>query len=223
LGVRHLDKTCIAVIINTDQSVCIDMQQRSEETITQIIAAATELFCRSGYDATGVAEICSTAGVSKGAFYHHFPSKQALFLTILDRWLYGIDQNLSAFRRENKPVPQTLNRMVGTIGTVFQVARGQLPMFMEFMVQASRDEEVWQAAISPYRRYQQQFAALISEGVREGSFREDLDANTSAWVLMALAVGILLQGVVDPSVADWEAVARQGIELFISSMKRSNP
>ena len=198
------------------------MQQRSEETISQIISAATELFCRSGYDATGVSEICSKAGVSKGAFYHHFPSKQALFLTILNHWLSGIDQNLSVFRREAMPVPQTLSRMAGTISTVFQVARGQLPMFMEFMVQASRDEEVWQATISPYRRYQQQFAALIREGIREGSFREDLDADASAWVLMALAVGVLLQGVVDPSGADWELVARQGIENFIDSMTRSS-
>ncbi len=199
------------------------MQQRSEETISQIISAATELFCRLGYDATGVAEICSKADVSKGAFYHHFPSKQALFLTILERWLSGIDQNLSAFRRENTTVPQTLSRMAGTISTVFQVARGQLPMFMEFMVQASRDEEVWQATISPYRHYQQQFAALIREGILEGSFKEDLDADASAWVLMALAVGVLLQGVVDPSGADWELVARQGIENFITSMTRSNP
>ena len=73
-------------------------QQRSLDTREQIMTAAAELFCRTGYDATGVAEICSQAGVSKGAFYHHFPSKKDLFLAIVDKWLQGVNNLLSTMR-----------------------------------------------------------------------------------------------------------------------------
>jgi AcrR family transcriptional regulator len=62
-------------------------QQRGEETRSHILDVAGELFAERGYDATSVAGICARAGVTKGAFYHHFKSKQAVFLELRDRWL----------------------------------------------------------------------------------------------------------------------------------------
>jgi AcrR family transcriptional regulator len=53
------------------------VQQRAEETHTRILDAALEAFARYGYDGTSVSEICRRAEVTKGGFYHHFPSKQA--------------------------------------------------------------------------------------------------------------------------------------------------
>jgi AcrR family transcriptional regulator len=50
-------------------------QQRGEETHARILEAAAACFGQHGYDAVGVAEICRQANVTKGAFYHHFPSK----------------------------------------------------------------------------------------------------------------------------------------------------
>ena len=184
------------------------------------MTAAVALFCQSGYEAASVAQICEQAGVSKGAFYHHFPSKQTLFLSILDEWLEGIDIQLANAREAEEPVTQSLRRMADTIGSVFQVASGQLPMFMEFMVQASRDAAVWEAAIAPYHRYQQRFADLIAEGQREGSIREHIQPQTAAWVLISLAVGLLLQGVVDPKIADWHLVTRYGVDMLLDSMEK---
>ena len=182
-------------------------------------AAIGEL-CRSGYDATSVSDICREAGVSKGAFYHHFPSKQALFLAIMRDWLRGIDTQLFANRTQGKNVPQAIQDMGSTLGVIFQAASGRLPMFMEFMVQASRDKEVWNAVIAPYRQYQQGFSNLISEGKKEGSFRADVEAGEAAWVLISLAVGILLQGVVDPGAADWESVTNKGVQMILDGLQR---
>ena len=104
--------------------------------------AAVALFCAHGYDATSVAEICSAADASKGAFYHHFPSKQDLFLEILDQWMAGVDDRLFTRRNSGETVPALFERMAKALGFVFQSASGQLPMFMEFMVQASRDDVI---------------------------------------------------------------------------------
>lgn len=183
------------------------------------MSSSTALFSQMGYEAASVAQICEQAGVSKGAFYHHFPSKQDVFLAILEEWLQGVDDQLSLARLNDEAVPQSLLRMADTIGGIFQVASGQLPMFMEFMVQASRDQAVWNAAIAPYRRYQQRFAAIIAEGQREGSIYPEVNAQTTAWVLISLAVGILLQGVVDPEAADWQGVTARGVELVLNSIK----
>jgi TetR/AcrR family transcriptional regulator, transcriptional repressor for nem operon len=51
-----------------------------------LLAVGTDLMRRSGYTATSVEEICTAAGVTKGAFFHHFPSKEALAKECLGKW-----------------------------------------------------------------------------------------------------------------------------------------
>jgi len=198
------------------------MQKRSEETQRGIMDAAVQIFSRAGYEAASVNDICDAAGVSKGAFYHHFPSKQQLFLAIIEDWLKAVDARLFSQTGNEGNVPQSLSRMARMLGFVFEAANGQLPMFLEFMVQASRDQAVWDATIAPYRRYQGQFAKMIEQGKDEGSIRSEVNAQTASWVLISLAVGILLQGVIDPNMADWNEVTRSGIQMILDSIQRRN-
>jgi TetR/AcrR family transcriptional regulator, transcriptional repressor for nem operon len=58
----------------------------AENAQERLLAAATELFRRDGYVATTVDEICARAGVTKGAFFHHFAGKEALAVASLERW-----------------------------------------------------------------------------------------------------------------------------------------
>jgi len=196
------------------------MQNRSLETRSLIKAAAIDNFCLSGYDAASVAKICDQAGVSKGAFYHHFPSKQTLFLAIMEDWLQGLDNRLFGQKASKKNIPDTIKDMGSTLGIIFKAASGQLPMFMEFLVQASRSPEIWEAVIAPYRKYQQDFSHLIDRGIDEGSFKEDVDAEGSAWVLMSLAVGILLQGVLNPETVDWNLVTNKGVQMILDALQK---
>lgn len=118
------------------------MQKRSQETRALILNAAQNLFARSGYDATGVADICQEAGVSKGAFYYHFPSKQALFLDLLDEWLKGLDFQLKLLRQDNLDIPDSLINMTAVVPMVLQSAGGHLQIFLEYWIQASHDETI---------------------------------------------------------------------------------
>jgi AcrR family transcriptional regulator len=53
--------------------------QRAETTRGRLIEVAAELFGTRGYEATSIEDVLEQAGVSKGALYHHFSSKEALF------------------------------------------------------------------------------------------------------------------------------------------------
>jgi TetR/AcrR family transcriptional regulator, transcriptional repressor for nem operon len=56
------------------------------EARARLIAAARSLVRRKGYAGTSVDDLCVEAGVTKGAFFHHFPSKEALGVALVEDW-----------------------------------------------------------------------------------------------------------------------------------------
>jgi TetR/AcrR family transcriptional repressor of nem operon len=62
------------------------LKNTGENAREALVDSGIDLFRRSGYVATTVDEICSAAGVTKGAFFHHFPSKEALATECLRKW-----------------------------------------------------------------------------------------------------------------------------------------
>jgi len=191
------------------------MQQRSEETRSKIIESAIKLFSTRGFNAASVDDICKDAGISKGAFYHHFETKQALFLALLDGWLQTIDSAIEASK--DMTVPETFMQMTEAFPYIFETAGEGLPMFLEFWLQASRDKKIWEASIAPYRRYHKYFTTLIKKGVDEGSFVE-VDPELTSRMIVSTAMGLLLQSLLDPKGAKWEKVARESTNMLVNSL-----
>jgi TetR/AcrR family transcriptional repressor of nem operon len=52
----------------------------------KLIEAAFSIIRQKGYAATSVDELCARAGVTKGAFFHHFPSKDSLAVAAVNQW-----------------------------------------------------------------------------------------------------------------------------------------
>jgi AcrR family transcriptional regulator len=57
--------------------------EQGQATRAALIRVATELFAANGYDGTAIPTVLDAAGVSRGALYHHFESKEALFEAVL--------------------------------------------------------------------------------------------------------------------------------------------
>jgi AcrR family transcriptional regulator len=68
--------------------------ERGRATREHLVDVATDLFAADGYDATSIEAVMRAAGVSKGALYHHFPGKDALFEAVLDRTTERIEAAL---------------------------------------------------------------------------------------------------------------------------------
>lgn len=197
----------------------MSQQQRAKDTRRHLIDAAGRLFGERGYDATGVADICDAAGVSKGAFYHHFESKQALFLALLDGWLAELDLQLGQALAGAATFVDGLTEMAARLRPVFEAGRDQLPILFEFWLRARRDPAVWQAAIQPYHRYHVWIETMIRRAVARGEIRR-VDAGVAAQVLMSLMVGLLLQGMLDPEGANWPRVTQDSLRLFAQGLQK---
>jgi TetR/AcrR family transcriptional repressor of nem operon len=80
------------------------------ETRQKLLEVALDLIWQSSYNNVGVNEICSTAGVTKGAFYHHFDSKATLFYEATTYYWEVIKHDLdSIFSPLNTPMQQLEN------------------------------------------------------------------------------------------------------------------
>ncbi len=79
----------------------------------RLLAAATRLFAERGYDRTSVQEIVEAAGVTKGALYHYFGSKDDLLHEVYARVLRLQQERLDAFANADAPVEQRLRRRGG--------------------------------------------------------------------------------------------------------------
>ena len=53
---------------------------------SKLLDAAISIIREKGYAATSVEELCTRAGVTKGAFFHHFPTKDSLAVAAANRW-----------------------------------------------------------------------------------------------------------------------------------------
>lgn len=74
---------------------------KSKEKI--IIEEAVKLFSRKGFSTTSIQEIAKASGISKGAFYLHFKSKDALFLSIITSYIDEIQTEIDAISAQELP------------------------------------------------------------------------------------------------------------------------
>jgi AcrR family transcriptional regulator len=79
--------------------------QRGAATRERLVAEAETLFGEHGYDGTSIEAIIEATGVKRGALYHHFDSKKALFDAVVDRVIARIAAVVGATARRAAPDP----------------------------------------------------------------------------------------------------------------------
>jgi len=196
-------------------------QQRGEETRSHILDVAGELFAERGYDATSVAGICARAGVTKGAFYHHFKSKQAVFLELRDRWLAPLETQLTLARDPNETLPQLLQRVADMARVMFAEAgeNQRQQVFLELLSAARQDPAILPAMLAPLHRYRGWFAQAISDGVKEGTLRK-VDRELAAQMLVSLGFGLVMLSLLDPYGADWGEIVSRAMPLLMQGLEK---
>lgn len=194
-------------------------QRRSTETRHKILNTAQELFSSRGYENTSVSAICESASLSKGAFYHHFASKHDVFSAILDDWLRGLDQEFLTSLKTTGSVPDGILAMTGSFSRVINESRSSLPLFLEFWLHSVRDPVTWEKTTEPYFSYVRYFKQLLDRGVQEGSL-QNMDTGQTSYALISLAIGYLLQNMMNPTDHDWSKLSEESFSQFINGMRR---
>lgn len=74
----------------------------SKQTIENIIAVSAQLFIEKGYDKTSMQDIVTALGKSKGAIFHHFNSKEAIFNAVMERQFEQVIETVNQWLIEMK-------------------------------------------------------------------------------------------------------------------------
>jgi AcrR family transcriptional regulator len=143
----------------------------------RLLAASLRLFAQQGFEGTSVQEIVAAAGVTKGAMYHYFASKDELLYQIYHRLLGLQTERLNSIadgpgtaeQRVRAAAADVVESTLSSIDEAIVSFRSihMLPLPQRVQVRAER------------RRYHERFRALVEEGQREGALRKDVPADVA--------------------------------------------
>ncbi|MBT2384114.1 TetR/AcrR family transcriptional regulator [Streptomyces sp. ISL-11] len=141
----------------------------------RLLAAATRLFADQGYDRTSVQEIVEAAGVTKGALYHYFGSKDDLLHEVYGRVLRLQQERLDAFAEADAPVERRLRDAAADVVVTTIENLDDTKIFFRSMHHLGPEKH--KQVRAERRRYHERFRALIEEGQRSGVFSPTTPAD----------------------------------------------
>jgi TetR/AcrR family transcriptional regulator, transcriptional repressor for nem operon len=159
---------------------------------TKLIDAAHMLVRRKGYAATSVDEICAEAGVSKGAFFHHFASKEVLGVAAAEQWTARAAPlfELPPYTKLDDP----LDRLLGHIDMRMAMIEGPADGFTCFvgtMVQETfaSSEALRAASEASIAAYCEALSVDIQAAIERHGIRDGVTAKSLAWHIQAVLQG----------------------------------
>lgn len=178
-------------------------QARAIATRRKLLQSATELIRRQGYAATTIDQVCAHSGITKGAFFHHFKTKEELAEACLLAW----DQMTAAreagarFQRAADPRRKVLGYMEFFAG-LFDDPRTPKSCLAGTTVQevAGTNAALRTAANHCFKNAEKRFQALLDDACRASRKRVNTAGLASLWIAAIQGSLILAKASRDASV-----------------------
>jgi AcrR family transcriptional regulator len=173
--------------------------QRRAETRAALLEAATRVFAERGFHASSVEEVAAGAGVTTGALYGHFASKEELFLAVFEE---TVAPELAAYRTTFSRGEGLDEQAHGGAERFIQRLREDptyFPLFIEFWSYGVRNPDLRPRFAARFGAFREAFADLVQAGAHDLGL--DLDrqaAERLGTIINALGNGIALERTVDP-------------------------
>jgi AcrR family transcriptional regulator len=193
----------------------------SEERKNQILEAAIAVFSRSGFQQTRMDDIASQAGLSKGALYLYYKSKDAIIAALLQYFFLQEFKRLQTFvaTERQESISEQILLLTREITSAMNWMQRLMPIAFEFYAIAGRDEHVHQFLKEYYTNYRVELARLIQRGIERGEFQQ-IDAQATATTLVALYEGLALLYFVNPQSLQWAEQIEMSVHLLLLGMQQ---
>ena len=175
--------------------------RNATETREKLLETALSLIWQSNYSAVGVNEICRQAGVTKGAFYHHFDSKADLYVAASRHCWQGMKQDLDGILSPSYTPLEQLENLIELIldNQERESAATELEVvgcpFFTSGGQAGVDEEKIRMAAREMDDHVHKYSVALVRGLKaDGLLNGDPDVEQVARLMHHYIQGVLTSG-----------------------------
>lgn len=184
--------------------------QQSQRTLRQIVFRATRLFVEKGYHGTSITDITQAAGLTRGAVYWHFKSKEDLLRRVIEEYeklfLDGLIQRIREVKGGAFEKFEELIRYNAAFGYYNRDLCVSFTTLSAELIGTSYEIEREIKRINA--KYRNFLAKLIMQGKKEKIFRNEFDPSLVALLVMSMHDGMLLQWSMNRKKLDGEAFVR---------------
>lgn len=193
-------------------------EELSEERQKQILDAAIAEFAQHGFAQTRMEDIARASGLSKGALYLYYKSKDAI-ITALLRTLFAVElRGTCAIIEREGSATERLMALTRMFADELDHMSAAMPIFVEFYAVALRQASVREHIGRMYDELRVPVARLIQRGIEQGEFRP-VDAHQAALTWIALLEGLTLLWVVIPRGFGWREQADSAVQLMLDGLR----
>ncbi len=199
-------------------------EEKKARTRAQLIAAAATVFARRGYVAASLDEVAEEAGLTKGAVYSNFDSKEELFQAVIDE-RFNEPMKHAAEVIENSAGTTEELAMVGARAfvDVVQQEREVFLLALEMNIHVARHPERAPTFAAARREQLADVADIITEHSKASGDPLPLPAFEMAIAVEALSQGIALHSLVDPEGVPDDLLGRVYSVLFQRPAETESP
>ncbi|WP_157967719.1 TetR family transcriptional regulator [Cohaesibacter intestini] len=193
-------------------------KEEAEKTYFALLEAAADLYSSQGYARTTINEIASHAGMTRGAFYWHFQSKEDVIKGIWENHAYpGFnpvrqalislpeDDPASAFRVQ-------INRLIDVFARDRLVSRAMF-IIIHNMEISDKEGDLHQFLSEQHQMFQDTIATAFKSIEKAGQLKANMDPKVTALSCLCLFVGMVEKALLPFMELDLET---EGKELFAS-------
>ena len=188
---------------------------QAQKTYENIILTAEQLTENNSFENISVDLICAKAGISKGGFYHHFPSKDLLISLLIGRQMGNlIEERIEPFFNK-KNAFALLQIYIDTM--VSYMENSPQNVLARCWVALSEHPEMTNAAFA--QNFFHIIHKIVVQGKSEGSIRPDLTDEFCQAYLTGTITGIMLYGTTFQAQQTLHDFASQSLELICKTLR----
>lgn len=176
--------------VDLEMDAAMTRTERRDQQVARILDAAKTCFVRSGFQGASMQQICSEVGMSPGALYRYFPSKEAIIEAITE-----------ADRRRDAEIFSHMTQGGDVVDTFVAVAMmhirymhesGNAPLFAEIRAESMRNDAIEFACRMSMKDIDESFRAYLEAAIDRGDIAPCADLDTILPVMVAFGEGLAI-------------------------------
>lgn len=166
---------------------------RGEQTRDQILQAARKLFTQQGYHYTSVYDLFDKAETTKGAFFHHWKTKEDLACSVLERMEAHFEEHFFSILEQTGRGRDQIEKALNLLGETNKADGGYGRLFAIWSIEMRQDEDKLGAEVHRLKlRWCGFWKELIQRAQKDRDIRSDISAEQLSFLVVASVCGVQL-------------------------------